>query len=209
MLIFVLLGVGYIAAFANATGGLGGPAHAIVSIFRPDVQNAPSNMYRTIENYDLKYTAKQNPLLGAGFGTKFLQPLRLPDISQHDRNYLYIPHNTLYWVWMRLGLIGFLAFWYLLCTTIIRAGIILRSLRDPYLQLTAIYIVGIIFAEIIVAYGDYQLYSFRNVMYIGLLAGILMKLPALDENELEREASREAPHSMSSPAMSNGRDRYT
>lgn len=194
MLICVVLGVSYIAAFANSPTGIGAPAHGIVSIFWPDGgANASSNLYRTIENYDLKYTAKQDPLLGAGFGTKFLQPLHLPDISIHDKNYLYIPHNTLYWIWMRFGLIGFFALWYLLGAAIIRAGIILRSLRDPYLQLTAIYIVGMIFAELIVAYGDYQFYTYRNVIYTGLLAGILMKLPALEKNELEREASHEAP----------------
>ncbi len=187
MLICAVLGISYIAAFANSTSVIGAPAHGLVSIFRPDAQNASSNLYRTIENYDLKYTARQDPLLGVGFGTKFLQPLRLPDISIHDKNYLYIPHNTLYWIWMRLGLIGFFAFWYLLGAAIIRAGIILRSLRDPYLQLTAIYIVGMIFAEIIVAYGDYQLYTYRNVIYTGLLVGVLMKLPALEENKLERE----------------------
>ncbi len=209
MLICVVLGVSYIVAFANSTGGIGAPAHAIVSIFRPDAQNASSNMYRTIENYDLKYTAKQNPLLGFGFGTKFLQPLRLADIFQRDRNYLYIPHNTVYWIWMRLGLIGFFALWYLFGTAITRAGMIVRSLRDPYLQLAAIYIVGVIFIEIVVAYGDYQFFFFRNVIYIGLLTGILMKLPALDENERERETAHEATHSMSSPAVPNGRGRYT
>jgi hypothetical protein len=39
--------------------------------------------------------------------------------------------------------------------------------------------------EIIVAFADYQLFFYRNVIYIGLLAGILMKLPELDEDEVE------------------------
>ena len=57
------------------------------------------------------------------------------------------------------------------------------STLDPRLQLVAIYIVAVTFMEIIVAFADYQLFFFRNVIYLGLLAGILMKLPALDENE--------------------------
>jgi hypothetical protein len=44
--------------------------------------------------------------------------------------------------------------------------------------------------EIVVAYADYQLFAFRNVIYIGLLAAILMKLPTLDE--AEREIAHEA-----------------
>ncbi len=201
LLICIVLGACYFAIFTNSTGGIGGPAHGIVTIFRPDVQTALSNKYRTIENYDLVYTAKQSPLIGLGFGKQFLQPIRLQNISQLDIYYLYIPHNTVYWVWMRLGLIGFFVLWYLFGTAIVRAGIIIRSLRDPYLQLTAIYVVGVIFIEIVVAYGDYQFFFYRNVIYTGLLLGILMKLPALDENEREREAAYEAPHSVSRLAV--------
>jgi O-antigen ligase len=184
--ICIVLGTSYIATFSNSTAGFAQPAHAIVSIFQPDPQLAPSNMYRAIEDYDLKYTVKQDPLLGFGFGKKFLQPIHLHDISAKDQNYLYIPHNTIYWVWMRLGTIGFFALWYLFGVIIIRGCIIARRLRDPYLQLTAIYIVAVTFMEIVVAYADYQLFDFRNVIYLGLLVGILMKLPALDEHERKR-----------------------
>jgi hypothetical protein len=40
-----------------------------------------------------------------------------------------------------------------------------------------------------VAYADLQLYSHRNVLYVGLLAGVLMRLPTCDEDET-REAAR-------------------
>jgi hypothetical protein len=43
-------------------------------------------------------------------------------------------------------------------------------------------------AEIVVAFADYQLFFYRNVIYIGLLAGILMKLPEVEKND-EAEAS--------------------
>lgn len=209
LLICVVLGACYIAIFAKSTGGIGGPAHAIVTIFQPDAQVASSNKYRTIENYDLIYTAKQSPLIGFGFGKDFLQPIHLPSIIRGDPNYRSIPHNTVYWVWMRLGLIGFFALWYLFGTAIIRAGMIIRSLQDPYLQLTAIYIVGVIFIEIVAAYSDYQFFFFRNVIYTGLLVGILMKLPAIDGNEQERETAHEAPRGVSSAAVPNWRERYT
>jgi hypothetical protein len=84
---------------------------------------------------------------------------------------------------MRAGPLGFLGLWYLLGSIIARGGIIARRLRDPYLQLVAIFVVAVTFMEVFVAYGDYQLFFFRNVIYLGLLAGILMKLPVLDEHE--------------------------
>ena len=128
----------------------------------------------------MKYTVKLNPM-GLGFGKPFLQPILLPDLSSLDPVYNYIPHNTIYWVWMRLGPIGFIALWYLFGAMIVRGSIIARQLKDTYLQLIAIYIVAMFVMEIIVAYADYQLSFYRNVIYIGILAGVLMRLPKIDE----------------------------
>jgi hypothetical protein len=170
----------YVAAFYNGTGGFSSPARAIVSVFRPDPAEAASNLYRDIENYDLKYTVKLNPL-GLGFGKPFLQPVQLPDLSTLDPVYNYIPHNTIYWVWMRLGPLGYLALWYLFGALIVRGSILVRRLQDPYLQLVSIYIVAMIVMEIIVAYADYQLSFYRNVIYVGMLAGVLMRLAGMEQ----------------------------
>jgi nitrate reductase NapE component len=175
---FLLVGGAYVAAFYNGQGGFSEPARAVVSVFRPDPSDAASNLYRDIENYDLTYTVKLNPM-GLGFGKPFLEPILLPDISGSDEYYNYIPHNTIYWVWMRLGPIGYLALWYLFGAMLARGCMYARQLKDSYLQLIAIYIVCMVAMEVIVAFADYQLFFYRNVIYIGILAGILMKLPAL------------------------------
>jgi len=185
LLVTTLLGGAYVAAFYNGTGGFSSPARAMVSVFHPDPTDAASNLYRDIENYDLKYTVKLNPL-GLGFGRPFLQPIPLPDLSSLDPVYNYIPHNTIYWVWMRLGPIGYLALWYLFGAMIVRGSIIARKLNDTYLQLIAIYIVAMVVMEIIVAYADYQLSFYRNVIYVGMLVGTLMRLPSI-EAEVEKK----------------------
>lgn len=198
-LLSILFGGGYIVAFANSTSGIGLPAHAIVAVFNPsstDTRNADSNQYRITEDYDLKYTIDHNNFLfGLGFGKPYLQPVPLatlfPTIASSDIYYNYVPHNNIYWVWMRLGMVGFLIFWYLIGAIIVRASLIARQMRDRYLQMMAIYIVGMTLMEILVAYADYQLFAYRNVIYIGLLAGILMKLPELDKNEAAMHAEDE------------------
>jgi|SRR5579875_1663239 hypothetical protein len=183
--ISLLLGGAYVAAFYKGQGGFSEPARAIVSAFHPtNANDAASNLYRDIEDYDLTYTVKVNPL-GYGFGKPFLEPVPLPDISDTDPIYNYIPHNTIYWVWMRLGPIGYLALWLLFGAIIVRGCIYLRQLKDKYLQMAAIFIVCMVIMEIIVAYADYQLSFYRNVIYIGMLAGVLMKLPALDQEPEE------------------------
>ncbi len=178
----ILLGSSYISICSGLTGPFAEPAHAIVSVFCPDATDsvsAESNAYRAIENYDLLYTAQKSPLLGWGFGRQFLEPLVLPNISSLDTNYLYIPHNTVYWVWMRLGIVGFAALWWLFGSIIVEGYLTVRQLHDPYLQLVAIYVVAITCMEIIVAFADYQLFAYRNIIFLGLLAGLLLKLPIL------------------------------
>ncbi|OLB57076.1 MAG: hypothetical protein AUI01_05325 [Ktedonobacter sp. 13_2_20CM_2_56_8] len=190
MLIGVVLGIGYVATFSHSSGWFARPAHDIVSAISPestDTRDTYSNLYRSIENNDLKYTVQQSPVFGLGFGKPYLQPVPLtsifPGIFAADEYYGYVPHNNIYWVWMRLGAIGFFAFWYLIGAIIVRGCLIARRLRDPYLQLVAIYIIAVVFIEIVVAFADYQLFLYRNVIYVGLLIGILMKLPALDEKK--------------------------
>jgi len=182
---------GYLLAFADSTSAIGQPARGIVAVFHPsatDVRDLQSNQYRIVEDFDLRYTiAHENFFVGMGFGKLYLEPVPLttvfPGIGEADQYYNYVPHNNIYWVWMRLGAIGFLAFWYLFGSLIVQGSLIARRLRDPYLQVAAIYAVGMAVAEIVVAFADYQLFFYRNVIYIGLLAGLLMKLPELERNE--------------------------
>ena len=190
LLVSTVAGISYILLFANTTSGFAAPAHSIVAAFHPsqtDRRDADSNLYRTVENGNLRYTISRNSFwFGLGFGKPYLQPIPLtyvyPTIGLDDIYYAYVPHDNIYWVWMRLGAIGFLAFWYLIGSIIVHGSVVARQLRDRYLQMVAIYAVCITIMEIIVAYADYQLFAYRNVIYVGLLVGILVKLPELDKD---------------------------
>jgi hypothetical protein len=58
--------------------------------------------------------------------------------------------------------------------------------------------------ELILAFADYQLFFYRNVLYIGLLSGILMKLPVLDKKDHKKElSSYESPNGVSAYTVSN------
>ncbi|HEX6796080.1 MAG TPA: O-antigen ligase family protein [Ktedonobacterales bacterium] len=184
----------YILIFSHVQGALGAPARGVISTISPsasDARDVASNLYRQFENTDLLYTFHQSPLLGWGYGRDFLQPLVLPNILVNDPYYLLVPHNTILWVLMSLGVVGFVALWNFFGTLIIRGCQYARQMRDPYLQLVAIYIVGICFMEVILAYADYQLFFFRNVIYIGLLAAILMRLPMIDAEQTRREREKQ------------------
>ena len=177
-----VLGAGYVLAFQKSDGALASPARAVISVFNPnatDERDAASNAYRVIENYDLKKTESQSPILGYGFGKPFLQPIALPNVVELDPYYLFIPHNNILWVWMRLGPLGFGALWYLIGSAIVAGCIIIRRLKNPELQFFAIFAIAVVMMEVILAYGDYQFFFYRNMIYVGIVLGVLMKLPAI------------------------------
>jgi O-Antigen ligase len=197
--ICVGLGTCYIIAFQNNPGILGEPARSIISVFNPsatDVRDINSNLYRDMENFDLTYTVKQHPF-GLGFGKSFLQPQPLtsifPDILASDQYYNYVPHNTIYWIWVDLGPVGYFSLWFLFGSITLLGSITARKLRDPYLQVVAIYIVAVAIMEVVVAFADYQLFFYRNVIYLGLLCGILAKLPQLDQQDQKEVLSNQVP----------------
>jgi hypothetical protein len=187
--IFLILGGAYVLAFQKSGGALGQPARAVISVLNPnaaDARDAASNQYRIIENFDLKFTEKTSPILGYGFGRPFLQPVVLPNVVDLDPYYLFIPHNNVLWVWMRMGPLGFAALWYLFGSAIVAGCMIVRRLKDPQLQFFAIFTLAAVVMEVILAYGDYQFFFYRNMIYVGIALGVLMKLPAI-----ERAASGE------------------
>lgn len=213
-LVCMTLGIGYVAMTSHTHSWYAEPARAVMAIVSPDptdARDAGSNLYRLIENYDLLYTERQNQLLGYGFGKPFLQPGTLPNIGSIDPIYLYVPHNTIYWVWMRAGPLGFFGLWYLLGSIIMQGAGAARRLKDRYLQVVAIYVVAVVFMEVIVAYADYQLFNFRNVIFLGLLAGLLMRLPALDSQPADtaRQVDQTSQDSQTPPAAQATAPRVT
>ncbi len=96
------------------------PTQAIKSQFAPDPRDASSDQYRDIENVNLRATAKQNPLLGVGFGVPMTQEQILPNIRSSYDWYLYLPHNGLLWLAMTMGLLGLVAFLWLIAHVILQ-----------------------------------------------------------------------------------------
>ena len=112
--------VGYTGAFWNSDSSAGFPAQAVKSVISPDSVSAKdksSDDYRKIENFDLNYTIRSSPLTGQGFGKPFLRPVALPDISNFEFN-AYLPHNSLLWIWIKMGFFGFVTVLYLLGRTL-------------------------------------------------------------------------------------------
>ena len=128
----VLVGLGiYIGPLLERTGTLSEPIRAVRSIVRPrpsaTAPRTPGETWRTPTSTTTSHTA---PITGLGFGRPYSFVVAQPPLDATGFTYWrYIAHNAIYWVWMKMGLIGFILFWYLM-------GSAVRS-RSGHLPTTA------------------------------------------------------------------------
>lgn len=108
----LVLGTGYVLAFWNTSGPLGFGAQAVKSFIAPeqlDAVDRSSDLYREIEAIDIWFTIRAQPVLGVGFGNRFFQPWPLPDLGPGFEFRDFLPHNSLLWVWLKTGYLGFVS----------------------------------------------------------------------------------------------------
>ncbi|MDI6802819.1 MAG: O-antigen ligase family protein [Bacteroidota bacterium] len=163
------------------------PAQLVKTIFvepkSKDDLRYYSNLYRDFENYNLAQTVKRAPAIGIGFGNKYDQPVMLTKIPFPLQE--YIPHNEIYWLFVKTGAIGFFLFWLFIDSYILRAAFIFNRLKDLYFKsLCAVIIVAIV-GQIVVSFYDLQFTYYRNMVFLGMLMGLLPVIDKLDKLEHE------------------------
>lgn len=170
----------YYLYYANKDGLLAQPAHAIASNFHPDQRDASSNLYRVNEDKDILATMRSSLVYGYGFGKPMLTPYPLADISTVYIFWNIMPHDSILWIWMRLGTVGFLFFWALIGAAIIQATRLVVRLRDLYLKSWALLILLVTVQEVIMGYLDLQWVIYRNLILMGVLFALLGSLTRID-----------------------------
>jgi len=164
----------YLPIFWNGTGTFAQPARAIKSQFDPDPRDASSNEYRDAENSDLMFTMRTSPIFGYGYGKLILEPVDMVDLSSIDPLVHYMTHNQILWIWMRLGSIGFYAFWVMMTANLMQNC---RLLHHPNASLeakaAALFCVIIIIMLMVFGLLDMQISNLRNMLFCGLWVGTL------------------------------------
>ncbi len=180
LLPFALAATIYLVVFWNSpSGGIGHGAFLVRSSFSSSREEAGeryySNLYRKMEDYDLAQTVKRAPVMGIGFGNKYDQPLKLFRIPFPLA--AYIPHNEIFWIFVKTGAIGFCLFWVFFYSHVFRAATLFRRIEDPYLKSLCAVIMIAVLGQVIVSFYDLQLTYSRNMVYLGTLMGLY---PALE-----------------------------
>ncbi len=175
----LLLMLLYTAAFWNSGSRLGMPVQKIKSVFveQKGTEDESSNYYRKAELVNLKQTIRHHPF-GIGFGNKYeiVMPLDVVDFPLWD----YIPHNCIFWMWVKTGFIGFIIFWLFFGTAIVQAVIDYRHMRDPYFKSIALMVLSLIASQVIIAYYDLQITFYRNMIYLGIAMAIATAIRRID-----------------------------
>ena len=179
----VILAVGaavYYPLFKNNDSVLAQPARAMKSNFEPDARDASSNAARDSENTDLMATIRSAPILGNGYGQPYLQVIPLPDVVKAYELEPFIPHNQILWVWERVGSFGFLIFWMMFSAIMIFAGQAVRAPGADSLT-KAVGIFGLLSTALLIIFGllDLQLSCYRDVLFVGIWAGVVAAMPTL------------------------------
>jgi O-antigen ligase len=176
--VLTLLLVGYVGAFWNSTGSAGFPAQALKTVIAPgsvSSRDASSDLYRVIENFDLRATIRQSPLTGLGFGQPFQQPITLPDISFFEF-YRYIPHNSILWIWIQTGFFGFASLFFVLGRSLAIGARRTRQLFDG--RDIAVVLTGTLFVLMyaVFCYVDIA-WDARGTVFLALAIAICANFP--------------------------------
>lgn len=175
-LVFVTI---YMAVFWNSYSRLGYVAQQLKSTLFDEAgvrgeKDIESTLYRKAENFNLAYTFRQAPAIGIGYGKAYERPLKPwgGDFPLSD----YIPHNQIFWIFVKMGAVGGFCFWFLFNSFVIHGSIVFRRLRDPYLQAVCAMCVISVLNQMVVSYVDMQLTFSRNMVVLGVLMGVMLYL---------------------------------
>ena len=163
---------GYLGAFWNAQGTIAEPARAVKSIVKPDARDAASNLYRQLEMADIRLNVRASPVLGLGFGHPYTFYIPLPDLSWWQF-WHYESHNSLLWIWMEMGPLGFITFLTLLGAGIVRGVQLLRRASSNRSAPLLIAFVCAILMFAIYCFVDLGMFSFRSTLLLGLALGVV------------------------------------
>ena len=161
----------YFPAYWNHTGALAGPARAVKSAVSPNARDESSDVYRIQENQNLRLNIREGGVLGKGFGLPINYALEIQDISTIDPLIKFIPHNGVLYIFMRMGLIGAIAFWSLLGIGIITGCRLVRS-RNREVALFGALLACALVGYALEGYNDQGFFMYRIAFVIGTLLGL-------------------------------------
>lgn len=152
------------------------PVQMLKSVFE---QKDASSQTRDIENFNLLFTTKNSPILGTGLGHEYIEQVVAYDISEVFEAYRFVPHNSVLWLFMVGGFVGYTGFFMMMFVGLYYAMRLLR--RSPPLveKLLAMSSVATIIAYGMQGWGDMGLGSYMGCLLLSAHMGLTASIAAL------------------------------
>lgn len=191
--VLVVLGVVFLATFWNQQyGSIAEVIRPIKSLFQPSPRDLSSDLYRIAETANLKNTFRTSPIIGIGFGHPYYIFYPQTGVAQFDPLWNIIPHNTVLWIPMRMGIIGMVAFWALISMAIIEAIWVVRVVKDKFIRVVVVFALAAMLGVLFNGYVDVGLESYRNMTVLGVLLAIISQAMYLKGSAQSRALSPQA-----------------
>jgi hypothetical protein len=175
--LLVPLAIGYVlvASEINSTSALVKPAKAVMSMLDDKDLSSAS---RDVENENLIYTLRQNPIVPTGFGFEYqYSPDNPPvDLTEVFANFRLIAHNGVLWIWAWGGLIGFTMLWSVFSATGTLAMRGYRNAETPVERAGALSALGTVAICIVQYWGDQGLNSYTTLVTFGVAFAVATRL---------------------------------
>jgi hypothetical protein len=169
--VLAVISIFYFPAYWNHTGSLAGPARAVHSAIKPNTRDELSDLYRVQENANLKLNIKQGGFLGKGFGVPIDYALPIANINSIDPLIAYVPHDGVFYIFMRMGLLGGIAFWSLLGAAIISGCRLSKSANREVACFGALVACAVV-GYALEGYNDQGFFMYRIAFAMGCLLGV-------------------------------------
>jgi len=173
----------YLAVFWNSYSRLGSIAQQFKATVTDEggvrgEKDLKSTAYRKIENYNLAQTFIGSPAIGIGFGRKYEKVMTLwgSGFALGD----YVAHNQILWIFVQMGTVGAFCFWLFFNSYVFRGAMVFAAMTDPYLKALCAMCVIAVVNQLVVSFVDMQLTYYRNMVYLGMMMGLVPVLQRLD-----------------------------
>lgn len=184
----------YTAVFWNYHGRISEPIQLVKSGFSKSEKGAgerfDSNLYREFERYDLAVTVRHHPVVGTGFGKRYMTPGFLVNLAISLQD--WIPHDQIYWLMVNMGAIGFFIFFLYTNSLLFEAAHLGRIVKDPFLRAMVFMIGTMVVNQVVVSYFDMQLTFYRDMVVLGTFCGLLPVIKSLNEEERKTSLQKES-----------------
>jgi O-antigen ligase len=128
-----------------------------------------SSLWREQENEDLIVTLESSPLLGLGFGHKYIGPVEVGDVYMQEH---YLPHNSVLGIWAFGGVVGFALHWTFLVVGAFMASRTYKLVTRPIDRVASVWVLQMLMIYMDHAFGDIGIGIPTAVLLLG--AGMAM-----------------------------------